>query len=196
MTDMKTWIRTRRLWIALTCLALVALPALVPVAAATQVDDSRDAALLEKLRYPKTVVLVRHTEKSTDDPRDPNLSEAGVLRAQALARTLEGAGVTHLYASEFKRTQQTLGPISLISGAAVQIISARDPRATISAIGELPRGSVVVVAGHSNTVPALVAELVGKEQTKLSESDYDRLYVVTLWGVTRKASVLELRYGE
>ena len=196
MKQMKTRLGARRLWIALTFVVLAALPVVLPAAAATQEHETRDAALLEKLRYPKTVVLVRHAEKSTDDPRDPSLSEVGVMRAQSLARTLEGAGVTHLYASEFKRTQQTLGPISLISGAAVQVISARDPRATISAIGELPRGSVVVVAGHSNTVPALVAELVGKQQAKLTEKDYDRLYVVTLWGEKRKASLLELRFGE
>ena len=186
------------MWLALACALCVALPLLASASATAEAQDGgpTDAALLEKLRYPKTVVLVRHAEKDTDDPRDPSLNEAGVLRSRALARTLEGAGVTHLYASEFRRTQQTLEPLSLISGAGVQIISARDPKATLSAISELPRGAVIVVAGHSNTVPALVAGLVGTEQAELAESDYDRLYVVTLWGEKRKASVLELRYGE
>lgn len=186
----------RRLWLVALCLACATLPFMIPTASAAQDGGPTDAGLLEKLRYPKTVVLVRHAEKSTNDPRDPDLSEAGVERARELARVLEGAGVTHLYASEFKRTRQTLEPLSLFSGAAVQVVSARQPKAALSALRELPRGSVAVVAGHSNTVPALVADLVGEEQAELSESQYDRLYVVTMWGDKRKSSLVELRYGE
>ena len=33
-----------------------------------------------------TFILVRHAEKATDDPKDPNLSEAGLMRAQSLAK--------------------------------------------------------------------------------------------------------------
>jgi len=185
-----------RIALVLACLVGAALPLLAPAARALQDVRPDDAGLLEKLRYPKTVVLVRHAEKGTDDPRDPNLTEAGVVRAEALARTLQGAGVTHLFASEYRRTQETLAPLALLAGVQVRIVPARDPRAVASAVRELPRGSVVVVAGHSNTVPALVADLGGGEPRELAESDYDRLYVVTMWGDERKSSVLELRYGD
>jgi broad specificity phosphatase PhoE len=173
-------------------LALGLLPVLRPVAAAQEPP----ADLLEKLRYPKTVLVVRHAEKATDDPLDPALSEAGEERAVALARLLEDADVSHLYATEFRRTQDTLAPLSVVSGAAVQMVPARDPRALVSAISNLPRGSVVVVAGHSNTVPALVKLLVPERDAfELAESDYDRLYAITLTGDKGPATVLSLRYG-
>ena len=152
--------------------------------------------LLEQLRYPKTVVLVRHAEKGADDPRDPGLSAAGEQRARELARLLGRAGVTHLYASEFRRTRATLEPLSLVCGAAIQTVSARDPEALVSALAELPRGSLAVVAGHSNTVPALVHLLAPKHEAfVLSEGDHDRLYAVTLTGDRGPATVLELRFG-
>jgi len=156
-----------------------------------------DEALLERLRYPKTVIVVRHAEKATDDPRDPNLSEVGVARAQELARMLEHAGVTHLYASEYRRTQQTLEPLSLLTGAVVQAVPARDPAAVISAIEQLPRNAVAVVAGHSNTVPALVGALAkGSEPFTLTEADYDRIYFVTRVDGEGKSTLLELRFGQ
>ena len=85
---------SRRGWMALALATCAVVPLLV--SARGQDEGPTDAGLLEKLRYPKTIVLVRHAEKSADDPRDPNLDDAGVARARALARTLEGAGVTHL----------------------------------------------------------------------------------------------------
>ena len=36
-----------------------------------------------------TFILVRHAEKGTDDPRDPDLSDAGKQRAQVLANLLK-----------------------------------------------------------------------------------------------------------
>ncbi len=175
-------------------LALVALAAGLPRSevAARQEDGT---ALLEKLRYPKTIVLVRHAEKSKDDPRDPSLSEEGVARARELARVLGDAGVTHLFASEYERTRQTLEPLSLVCGAAIQVVPAREPSALISALEQLPRNSVVVVAGHSNTVPALVRELSGAESVALSDGDYDHLYVVTRTAERGPATLLKLRFG-
>jgi broad specificity phosphatase PhoE len=172
---------------------LVALAAGLPKPRVTAQDG--DAALLEKLRYPKTIVLVRHAEKSIDDARDPNLSEAGVARAQELARVLGDAGVTHLFSSEYKRTRQTLEPLSLVSGAAVQVVPAREPGALVSALAQLPRNSVAVVAGHSNTVPGLVRNLAGADPFTLSDEDYDHLYVVTRTADDGPATLLKLHFG-
>jgi phosphohistidine phosphatase SixA len=170
------------------------------LARATQ-SGAQPQALPQGLFYPRTIVVVRHAEKGDDDPTDPSLSEKGVLRALELAQLLGSAGVTHLFASEFQRTQQTLAPLSKAAGVELQVVPARDPKALKSALENLPRHSLAVVAGHSNTVPALVGALAPSsplvkdaKALALTEADYDRVYVITQWESGKGASALELRY--
>ena len=59
-----------------------------------------------------TVFLVRHAEKSKDDPRDPSLSAAGQQRARRLAELLAQEKITHLFSTPLKRTQETLAPLA------------------------------------------------------------------------------------
>src|SRR5262245_25473842 len=73
-----------------------------------------------------TVVLVRHAEKATDDPDDPSLSDAGRERALALARLLRGAGVSHLFASEYRRAAATVEPLARMTGVEITRLPARD----------------------------------------------------------------------
>jgi phosphohistidine phosphatase SixA len=154
----------------------------------------------------RTVILVRHAEKATDDPRDPSLSEAGVARARALARLLAHARPARLVASEYKRTQATLAPLAAALGKTVEVVAASDTAALARTLAAEAPGTTVVVAGHSNTLPALAAELgapLHDVQTtpkgpQLGDDEYDRVFVLTLppsdSGVA--PSVLELRYGE
>ncbi len=53
------------------------------------------------------VVIVRHAEKAANGGNDPDLSSAGHARAEALARILKDSGITAIFTSEFKRTQET-----------------------------------------------------------------------------------------
>ena len=70
----------------------------------------------------------------------------------------------------------------------------------IDALRNLPDGSVAVVAGHSNTVPQIVARLGGevRDLTRrgfIEDSTYDRLFVVTLPVDDDTATqTIELRY--
>ena len=65
-----------------------------------------------------SAILLRHAEKEVaSDPKapaaaDPALSKEGEERAQALLRLLSRAGVTHLFASEYRRTKETLLPLA------------------------------------------------------------------------------------
>jgi phosphohistidine phosphatase SixA len=144
---------------------------------------------------PRTVVLVRHAEKQVTQDKDPPLSEAGAARALELSRHLARAGVTHLWATEWRRTRETLAPLADATGLEVRALPATESAALLSALSRLPAGSVAVVAGHSDTIPALVRALVadGRPIPDLGSGDYDRLFVVTLWDKA-PASVLELRY--
>ncbi|MFN0243831.1 MAG: histidine phosphatase family protein [Planctomycetota bacterium] len=152
----------------------------------------------------RTVVLVRHAEKDpAGDPRDPSLSEAGRGRAAALAHALSRAGVTHLLATEYHRTQETLAPLALKTGLTVQAIPAASVDAWTKALDALPAGSVAVVAGHSNTVPALAQALGGTlagltsttRGPQLREDEFDRLIVITQPGSGCATTTLELSYA-
>lgn len=147
---------------------------------------------------PAAVVLVRHAETGGDTrtDRDPELSEAGEKRAAALAELLGHAGVTHLFASEYKRTQATLAPLAAAVEHEVQVVPARDAAAQIAALEALGPGSIAVVAGHSNTVPALVEALGGtfrrhpdapKGAPTLLHDQYGRLFL-------QAGATIELRY--
>jgi phosphohistidine phosphatase SixA len=160
-----------------------------------------------------TVILVRHAEKDPGgDAKDPGLSEPGRKRAAALARLLGPAGVSRLFASEYRRAQETLAPLAERSGHTVEIMPAGDSGRLIAALSSLPAGAVCVVAGHSNTIPALVEKLGGRisnvvstpKGPELRESEFDRMFVVTLGPPDKAASpvartalsTLELSYGD
>lgn len=147
---------------------------------------------------PTTVIVVRHAEK-VDDSRDPALSDAGVERARALAATLAQAGLDAAYASQYRRTQLTAKPAARAAGLSVRI----DPiEGDIAAwakgfAAKLARnhpGETVLVAGHSNTAPPLVAVLCGCKVDPLTDSDYDRIYVVNSAG-SEAADLVVARYG-
>lgn len=156
-------------------------------------------------REPVTVFLVRHAETTRVDG-ERVLDEEGRARAEDLARLLGHAGVTHLYSSPYPRTRQTLAPLAAHTELEVQEVSPREAGRQVELLRALPPGSVAVVAGHSNTVPGLVTALGGGAVGGLTDSPYgkliaedqhDRLFVVTLPGVSGAAvSTLELRVGE
>jgi phosphohistidine phosphatase SixA len=183
---------------------LVTLP-LTLLALLLAVREARSAPQAPAPVPQRTVILVRHAEKAGDDPRDPSLSESGRARAEALAKLLAPAGATRLVASEYRRTQETLAPLA----AALELELERAPAGELEQLAlsllAMPPGATVVVAGHSNTVPALAARLgaplagVGSaDRPALDEAEFDRLFVLTLppAGSALAPRVLELAYGE
>ncbi len=143
---------------------------------------------------PLTVFVVRHAEKGPENP-DPSLTDVGRRRAEALARTLTDARVTALFASEFKRTQETLAPLAKATGLTTTVVSAGKMDDLIGLLRALPEGSRAVVASHSNLVQVIVERLSGQQVPALTDLDYDRLVVVTVQGNGRGHAVV-LRYGE
>ena len=117
---------------------------------------------------------------------------------------LSAGGVTHLFSSEFRRTQQTLAPLARLQRLEVQVISAHDPDKQKEALLGLPAGSVAVVAGHSNTVPAMVQSVGGtvnglistEDGEMLQHDEYNRLFLVILPAGGKGIRALEMRYGD
>ena len=142
-----------------------------------------------------TIVLVRHAEKVIDpNNNDPDLSPAGQARAQELVRVLAGTGINAIYATQYKRTQQTAKPLADKLGLPVTQINSRSTADLITQIRTQHRGQTVFVVGHNNTVPEIIAALGGPQYPTIPETEFDNLYIVTVYR-TGKAKVVKLKYG-
>ena len=142
------------------------------------------------------VFVVRHAERAdagmataSSMANDPELSEAGKARAQSLATVLKDAGVTAIYVTEFKRTQQTAEPLAKALGIQPTVVSAKDAAAIVEKVRS-GKGAALIV-GHSNTVPDVLTRLGIASPPKIADADYDNLFVVTGGD---KPSMIRLHY--
>lgn len=143
-----------------------------------------------------TVILVRHAEKKLEPNNpDPDLTPEGVERAQEIARVFGNAGVNAIYATQYKRTQQTVRPLSDRMGVPVTVLESSQKDELIKRIQTSLRGQTIFVAGHNNTVPAIASQLSGETFPVIPESEYDNLFVVTVYRFG-KAKVVRLKYGK
>jgi 2,3-bisphosphoglycerate-dependent phosphoglycerate mutase len=143
-----------------------------------------------------TVILVRHAEKILDpNNQDPDLSPEGFARAQEIARVFSGTGINTIFATQYKRTQQTVKPLSDHTGVPVTLVDAKQSDEVVKRIQTSLRGQTIFVSGHNNTVPAIVSTLSGENYPVIPESEYDNVFVVTIYRFG-KAKVLKLKYGK
>ena len=142
-----------------------------------------------------TIILVRHAEKK-DEPNnpDPDLSPEGLERAQEIARMFANAGITTIYATQFKRTQQTVKPLSDRTGVPVTLVEAKQPDELVKRIQTSLRGQTIFIAGHNNTGPQIASKLSGDNFPPIPETEYDNLFIVTVYRFG-KAKVLRIKYG-
>ena len=130
---------------------------------------------------PASFVVVRHAEKADDGTRDPPLAEAGAARAQRLAAALQEESVVAVYATAYRRTQQTAAATAHGHGVAVTTYDARQPAVEFAAqLRRRHATGTVLVAGHSNTAPGIAAALCGCDTTALGDNDYGRVYRVRI----------------
>ena len=147
-----------------------------------------------------TMIFVRHAEKDTLATEDPGLTPAGKRRAAELARQLVDAdvvaGVDAIYSTPFKRTLETAEPVAEALGLEINHYDPDDNEAVLATILKNHKGKIVLVVGHSNTVPTLMADLgASKKAPPIAEFEYDNIYVVSIpW--FGKTKTIRLRYGE
>jgi phosphohistidine phosphatase SixA len=120
-------------------------------------------------------VVVRHAEKASDDPRDPNLTDAGRARAERVAAWLKNEPLRAVYATAYRRTQQTAERSARGHGLTVTTYDAKQPAAEFAAQvrRERPQGTTLIV-GHSNTAPEIAAALCGCVVAPMPETEFDR----------------------
>lgn len=160
------------------------------------------------------ILVVRHAERNDGESCNPAtvkgrpnptlaLTPAGVsARAQALAHVGGEDSIAAIYASEYCRTQQTVQPLANQLGLTVNVVDQFGADGTTVNVDSLieqiwanNRGQVILVAGHTSSVPVIIEELSGISIDAIDETDFDNLYVVVVprwWGRTK---VVRLKYG-
>ena len=133
----------------------------------------------------KTIVLVRHAEKDSaantmngDDP----LSAAGRERVERLWKIVKKYKPHEIFATNYKRTRETVEPIAARRKKTVQIY---DPAKQSELVAQIMASKTehYLIAGHSNTIPALANLLTNKEVFKqLPDSEYGVIWVVKIRG--------------
>jgi phosphohistidine phosphatase SixA len=182
---------TRRTFIAALALASLA-------AAACGPSCSCDSPVPEAGTV--VVYIVRHAEKVVvpeDAPeperKDPPLSQAGQLRALGLAEDIPVREIEAVYVTDTKRCRDTASAVLALNAVKPIIYPPKD----VVGLGDRirkRRGQSVLVVGHSNTVPLLLAELGVEGIVLIPEDQYGDLWVVTLTG--DQATLETRRYGE
>jgi phosphohistidine phosphatase SixA len=154
------------------------------------------AVWLFDARATTVVFVVRHAETESGADADPNLGVDGRERAARLARVLSQAqpvrGVDAIFASEFRRTHQTVTPLSETLALPVNLVPSAAWDGLAKRITREHRGEYVLVAGSANTVPQLVEELSGVEVT-LREDEHDTMFIVFVPQIS-KTKVVRIRY--
>lgn len=149
-----------------------------------------------------SVIVLRHAEKQLGKIPDPPLTAEGERRALRLAEMFSAPNgslgrVTAVYASDTRRAMQTATPLVQRLGLAVRNYDSSDVDALVRSIRADCDGGVVVVVGHSNTVPQIVAALsrgrFAAQSLTLADADFGSIYVVTVptWA---PAALVRLRY--
>jgi broad specificity phosphatase PhoE len=147
-----------------------------------------------------TVIFVRHAETLTEPADDRGLSPAGQRRVAELARQLVDAdvvaGVDAVYSTPFRRTEETARPIAEALDLPLNTYDAADTEAIMEHIVREHKGKIILVVGHSNTLPALMAGMgASKKVPPIAEDEFDNIYIVSIpW--FGKTKTIRLRYGE
>jgi broad specificity phosphatase PhoE len=140
-----------------------------------------------------TLVLVRHADR--DGSRDA-LTAEGVLRSKALLHAVEKLGLAAVFHSDTVRARDTAAPLANALALPTREHPAADVAGLLRDIFEQHRGQRVLVVGHGNTVPQIIAAAGGPELSDIAHDEFDNLFVLTACRCGRRRSELSrLQYG-
>jgi broad specificity phosphatase PhoE len=127
------------------------------------------------------IFLVRHAERSSQGGDDAPLNAVGEQRAKCLGQTLERAGITEIYVTEIRRTQQTAAPLAEELHLQPKIVPRDDVAGLAKDLKSAGNAKVLVVA-HADTLPKILAQLGASTlpESKPNEQNYDYLVIVPM----------------
>ncbi len=147
-----------------------------------------------------TIIFVRHAEQTSHDEADPSLSDAGKRRVAELTRQLADAdvvaGIDAVYSTPLKRSLETAQPIADALDLPINSYDGADTETVLETILKNHKGKIILVVGHSNTVPVLIANLgASKNVPPIAQNEFDNIYIISIpW--FGKTKTIRLRFGE
>ena len=132
------------------------------------------------------VLVARHAERADGGAAgaqmgaaapDPPLSAAGRARADKLAAMLSASHIAAIYVTQFIRTQQTAAPLAGALKLKTDVVSSGDSAELVAQLKANHPKDVVLVVGHSNTIPAIIKALGGPPVT-IADDEYDKLFIL------------------
>jgi phosphohistidine phosphatase SixA len=127
-------------------------------------------------RSQDVIFLVRHADRASNEP-DSVLSKAGEQRARCLAYVMKDANIKAMFATEFKRTQQTAAPVASEFHIEPRVIPRANTAELVKALKASKTFPILVVA-HSETLSPIVQQLGAGTITQPGALEYDKLIVV------------------
>ena len=146
-----------------------------------------------------TFIVIRHAEKDLSvSVTDPPLSPAGEARAALLARMFGDADtlghVDAIYVSPALRNRLTAAPLAERLRIDATVAPADDPRGLARRALREHAGGRVLIVGHADTVPRIVAALSGNPKIPaIGDQEYGTMYIVSVPRIGH-ANLLRLNY--
>ncbi len=126
--------------------------------------------------------VMRHLQKA--EGQDPALSAEGAGNARRLASWFGKDRPAAIYVSTTRRARDTAAPLAARLGLSAKEYDPRDTPGLVARV-KAEAGTVLIV-GHSNTVPEIVAQLGGPRPTDLAETDYGDIFRVRRDGTVER----------
>ena len=106
------------------------------------------------------------------------------------------AGIDAVYSTPFKRSLETVQPIADALDLPINSYDAADTETVLETILKNHKGQIILVVGHSNTVPALIANLgASKNVPPIAQNEFDNIYIISIpW--FGKTKTIRLRIGD
>lgn len=132
------------------------------------------------------VYVMRHLNTPAGQA-DPDLLPEGRQAAEALASWFRDERPLAIYVTDYKRTRETVAPLAARLGLTPIVYDPRDTPGLVARV-RAEHGAVLVV-GHSNTVPDIVAALGGERPAPLVHEDFGDIWRVAPSGATTRMRI-------
>jgi phosphohistidine phosphatase SixA len=129
--------------------------------------------------------VMRHLQKAAGP--DPALSDAGRANAERLAAWFGRHPPAAIYVSTTRRARETAAPLAARLGLTAKEYDPSDTPGLIARVRA--ETGIVLIVGHSNTVPEIVERLGGARPADLGEQDFGDVWAVWADGRTERRRI-------